>query len=183
MPRDSFPFNWSMIESGQIEQIASVIQVQRLATGADGSFLFQHVPGDVELELAYWGKRIPPARMDRLETLTAKERGNLEIKALAPARIAGKIDRKVFPEFSSIQLGGNSRFYQAKVAADGKSFTIDDLPPGAYEVQIYGPAVRQPNNPGAFETAVIGRRAVALDEGQQEMIELGPGELVQNDSP
>lgn len=183
MQRDEFPFNWSMIESGQIEQAPNVVQVRRLTTGTDGSFLFQNVPGDVELELAYWGKGVPAARMDQLEILSAKERANLEIKAQAPARLAGKIDRKVFPEFSSIQLSGNSRFYQAKVAADGKSFTIDDLPPGAYEIQIYRPAVRQPNNPGAFETPVIGRRAVTLDEGQQEMVELGSGDLAQNDSP
>jgi protocatechuate 3,4-dioxygenase beta subunit len=178
-PRDAFPFNWTMIESGQIEQIANVVQVQRLTTGADGSFIFQRVPGDVELELVYWGKSVPAARMDRLEALTAKDRANLEIKALAPARIAGTIDRKVFPKFSSIQLSGMHRFYEAQVTADGKSFTFDDLPPGVYEIQVYGPAVRLPNAPGGFTTPVIGRRATMVEEGREERIEMGAGNLVQ----
>jgi beta-lactamase regulating signal transducer with metallopeptidase domain/5-hydroxyisourate hydrolase-like protein (transthyretin family) len=180
--REGFPFNWQMIESGQIEQVANVVQVQRLTTGADGSFLFQRVPGDVELELVYWGKGIPPARMDHLESLSAKERTNLAIKALAPARIVGKIDRNAFPRFSSIQLSGMSRFYQAKVAADGKSFTIDDLPPGTYEIQIYGPGVRSANDPNAFQTPVTGRRAVTIAEGTEEKTEMGSGELVQGGS-
>lgn len=172
-----------MIESGQIEQEAGVVQFQRLTTGADGSFLFQRVPGDVELELVYWGKGIPPGRADRLDALSAKDLGNLEIGALAPARIAGTIDRKVFPEFNSIQLSGNSRFFQAKVAADGKSFTIDDLPPGTYEMQVYGPAVRVPNMPGAFQTPVVGRRAVMLAAGQEESIEMGTADLVKDSAP
>jgi hypothetical protein len=181
--RDAFPFNWEMIESGQIEQAANVIQVRRITTGADGSFVFQKVPGDLELELVYWGKGIPAARMDRLDASSAKDLANLEIKALAPARIAGKIDRKAFPEISSIQVRDNSRSYQAKVADDGKSFIIDDLPPGAYDVQVYGPAVRDPNIPGAVQTRLFGRRAVTLDEGKQETIELGNGDIVQNNSP
>jgi hypothetical protein len=154
-----------------------------MTTAADGGFVFQRVPGDVELELVYWGKGIPPARIDHVHTLSAKDRANLEIKALAPARIVATIDRNVFPRFSSIQLSGMSRFYQAKVAGDGKSFTIDDLPPGTYEVQVYGPAVRLPDNPGAFQTPLIGRRAVTIDEGKEEKIDMGAGELVQNDWP
>src|SRR5437016_9004271 len=95
---------------------------------ADGVFVFQRMPGDVELELVYWGKGVPPSRMDHLEMLSAKERAKLVIKALAPARIVGKIDANAFPRFNSIQLSGMSRFYQATVAADRKSFTLDDLP-------------------------------------------------------
>jgi hypothetical protein len=180
MQRDEFPFNWQMIESGQIEQVANVVQVQRLTTGADGSFAFQRVPGDVEIELVYWGKGIPPARIDHVETFSAKERANLVIKALAPARIAGKINRDAFPEFSSIQLSGMSRFYQAKIAADKKSFAFDDLPPGMYEVQVYGPAVRSPDNPNAFQTPVVGRRAVTIEEGKEESVDLGSRDQVRN---
>jgi RNA polymerase sigma factor (sigma-70 family) len=171
--RDSFPFNWDMIESGQVEQAAQVVQVQRLTTGADGAFVFQRVPGDVELELVYWGKGVPGARIDQIDALSAKDLGDMEIKALAPARIVGKLDRKVFPEFESISLSGSTRFYRATVAADGKGFTIDDLPPGKYEVQIYGPAMRVPNRPAAFETQVIGRRTVMIEVGQQATVEMG----------
>jgi beta-lactamase regulating signal transducer with metallopeptidase domain/uncharacterized GH25 family protein len=175
MQREDFPFNWQMIESGQIDQVANVLQVQRLTTGPDGSFVFARIPGDTEIELVYWGKGIPSARIDHLESLVAKERANLVIKAPASARITGTIDRKIFPEFSSIQLSGMSRFFQAKVAADKKTFVIDDLPAGDYEVQVYGPAVRV-NSPDAFQTPVVGRRPVSLVEGKEERISLGEGD-------
>jgi RNA polymerase sigma factor (sigma-70 family) len=176
--RTSFPFNWQMVESGQIEQVANVLQVRRLTTGADGIFEFQRVPGDVELELVYWGKGLPGTRIDHLDAFSAKDLANLEIMALAPARITGKIDRKVFPEVTSILLSGNDRFFRATIAGNGKTFTIDDLPPGTYEVQVYGPAVRDANNPGAFQTPVVGRLAVTLAEGQEQQVEIGNGELV-----
>jgi hypothetical protein len=42
--------------------------------------------------------------------------------------------------------------------------------------------MRLPKSPGAFQTTVIGRRAVSLGEGKQENIEIGRGELVPKDS-
>jgi RNA polymerase sigma factor (sigma-70 family) len=180
--RDAFPFNWQMIETGQIEQIANVLQFQHQTTAADGSFVFERVPGDAEIELAYWGKGIPPGRQDHLETLSAKERASLEIKTLAPARLVGTIDRKIFPEIGPIQLsasppGGSARFFEAKISADGKSFDVDDLPPGQYEVQIYSLSKRVPDNPGAFQQSVIARRSVTLKPGKIEKIELGKDDL------
>jgi len=66
------------------------------------------------------------------------------------------------------------------VRADGKRFTFDDLPPGSYEIHIYGPAVREPNNPGAFQTPVVGRRRITIGEGKEAEVEMGPAEAVQN---
>lgn len=181
-PRDAFPFNWQMIETGQIDQIANVLQFQRTTTAADGSFGFDRIPGDAEIELAYWGKGIPSGRQDHLETLSLKERASLEIKALAPARLTGTIDRKIFPEIGPIQLsastpGGSARFFEVKISADGKSFDVDDLPPGQYEVQIYSIAKRAPDNPGAFQQSVIATRPVTLKPGKIEKIELGKDDL------
>jgi protocatechuate 3,4-dioxygenase beta subunit len=181
--REAFPFNWQMIETGQINQMASVLQFQRQMTAADGSFVFKGVPGDVEIELVYWGKGIPDGRVDHLETLSEKERTDLVVKGLAPARITGTIDRKAFPKFSSIQLSGSSRFYQATLAADGKRFVFDNLPPGQYEVQVYGPSMRAEGRPGAIQQAVLARKAVSLGEGQEETVPLGEIERVKNESP
>src|SRR5439155_9491179 len=124
--RDEYPFYWQMIETGQIEQIANVLQFQRQTTAADGKFLFERVPDGAEIELVYWGKGVPDGRVDHLETLSAKERTDLTVKAPAAARITGTIDRKVFPEFSSIQFcfSASNKFYQAVVAMDGKSFAF-----------------------------------------------------------
>jgi len=56
-----------MIETGKIEQAAEVLQVQKLRSGADGSFAFGDIPAGTEIELVYWGKGIPPGRVDNLE--------------------------------------------------------------------------------------------------------------------
>jgi beta-lactamase regulating signal transducer with metallopeptidase domain/5-hydroxyisourate hydrolase-like protein (transthyretin family) len=171
--REDFPFNWQMIESGQVEQVANVLQVQRRTTAADGRFEFRGIPADAEIELVYWGKGIPGGREDHLERLPEKQRTDFLVQAQAPARVTGTIDRQAFPELSSIQLSGSARFFRAVLAPDGKSFVIDDVPPGRYEVQVYGPAVRVEGQPGAFQQAVIGRKTVTLEEGQQEKVMLG----------
>jgi beta-lactamase regulating signal transducer with metallopeptidase domain/protocatechuate 3,4-dioxygenase beta subunit len=181
--REDFPFNWQMIETGQIDQMPNVILWQKKTTAADGSFEFARVPKDIEAELVYWGKGVPPGRVDHLEKLTEKERGQLAIKAAAPARLTGAIDRKVFAEFSSIQLSGGSRFFQATVAGDGKSFTFDDLPAGRYEVQVYGPSERVEGSPGAFSTRVIGHKTITVEAGKEEKINLGAGEVVVERGP
>jgi hypothetical protein len=155
--------------------------VQRLATGADGSFTFSRIPGDAEIELFYWGKGISSGRVDHLEMLPAKERDNLQIKAIAPARIVGTIDPKVFGEFSSIyiiQSNGASRSFYPKIAADRKSFTFDDIPPGSYHLTIHGPQARVPDNPDAFQSQVVGRRSLTLTEGVEQKIELGGSDRV-----
>jgi beta-lactamase regulating signal transducer with metallopeptidase domain/protocatechuate 3,4-dioxygenase beta subunit len=180
--REEFPFNWTMIESGQIDQMPNIIQWQRKTTAADGSFEFQRVPRDIDTEIVYWGKGVPPGRMDHLEKLTDKERGRLEIKAAAPGRVAGTIDRKVFPELQSIQLSGVSQFFQATLAADGKSFSVDDLVAGRYEVQVYE-SQRIEGRPGAFQTRVIARKTITVEAGKEEKVSLGAGELVPAGGP
>jgi len=181
--RDAFPFNWQMIESGQVDQAPNVLQFQRLTTAADGAFVFPGVPGDAEIELVYWGKGIPPGRVDHLETLAAKDRANLEVKTEAPARVTGVIDRKIFPEFGSIQLssaaaGSGGHFFDAKISPDKKTFDIDDIPPGPYELQIYSLPIRLPDQPGAFQTRVIGKRSLTLKSGKVERVDLGKDDLV-----
>jgi RNA polymerase sigma factor (sigma-70 family) len=181
--RDAFPFNWQMIESGQIDQAPNVLQFQRLTTSTDGAFAFPGVPAEGELELIYWGKGIPPGRLDHLETLSAKDRANLEVKTEAPARVTGLIDRKIFPEFGSIQLssaaaGGAGHFFQATISPDKKTFDIDDIPPGPYELQVYSTPIRLPDQPGAFQTKVIGKRSLNLKSGKVERVDLGKDDAV-----
>jgi hypothetical protein len=69
-------------------------------------------------------------RVDHLEKMSTTELGKLEVKTLAPARITGTIDRKVFPEIGMIRLFSSNHDFPAKISADGKSFEIADLPPG-----------------------------------------------------
>ncbi len=174
--RDGYPFNWQMIETGQVEHAPNVLQVQRRTTGADGGFEFRRVAGDAEVELVYWGKGIPGNRMDHLETLSEKERTALVVKTLAPARVVGTIDRKAFPKFSSIELSGVGRFFHAVVSADGKNFTVGDLPPGNYELQVYSPYERVKEHPGSLSCTVLAAKSLKLADGREERVSVGEGD-------
>ncbi|HWY85690.1 MAG TPA: carboxypeptidase regulatory-like domain-containing protein [Gemmataceae bacterium] len=181
-PQNQNPYKWNMwnqIETGQIETLANVLQFRKLTTDADGSFVFAGIPADALIELAYWGKGFPAGRVDRLEKLSATERANLVVKALAPARITGTFDRKTYPEFSTIGLwdfSDISRSFTAKIADDGKTFAIDDLPPGTYDVRVYGPRISLPDRPGFSTVPMLGHRSVTLEEGKEFHISLGEAE-------
>jgi hypothetical protein len=180
--RDESPIDWRSIESDRTEQFPNVLQVRRLKTKADGSFLFERVPGDAAIELAYWAIGILRGRIDRIDAKTADERSGLIIKALAPARIVGVIDRKVFPQVHTIELmDASGRWLFARPAADGKSFHFDDLPPGQYDVRLSGPSVRSRTDPETFIAPLIGRRQVTLPEPGEVRIELGIGDKLPDD--
>jgi hypothetical protein len=103
---------------------------------------------------------------------------------LPPARLTGTIDRQAFPEIERIYLSGAARFWTPELSADGKSFTADDLPPGDYEVQIYGRSIRSPKNDNSFQSNVLGRHNVTIEEGKSVRVELGAADKVKlNERP
>jgi hypothetical protein len=177
-PRDESPFNWQTIESGQTIDAPNVLQVQSRTTAADGSFVFQRVPGDAEIELVYWAKGVPPGRLDHLEKLPEKQRTEILIKTPAPARISATIDRQVFPEIGSIMLSGVPQFYRATLSADGKSFVMDGLPAGSYVLAIYGLPARV-----ARREIALGHKSVTLDAGKEEKISFGEADRALEGSP
>lgn len=163
--REDYPFNWQMIESGQIEQAADVLQYQKQVTGPDGSFAFPRVPKNAEIELVYWGQGIADARVDHLEQRSEKDRANLVITAAAPVRITGTLDLKAFPDASDIQLSGRGRYYRGVRSDDKKTFTFSDVAAGSYELQVYGR--QEPVEvPGGFRVTVVARKPLVLQEGQ-----------------
>jgi beta-lactamase regulating signal transducer with metallopeptidase domain len=174
---------WELVESGQLAYRDNVLQFQRKTTAADGSFEFQRVPTDAETELAYWGRGVPHGRVEHLEQLADNERANLVIKAPASARVTGTIDRAVYPEISNIHVNGRSIFYRATVAADGKSFTVEDMLPGVYQIYVYGPSNRLPGKAGDFGPSSVGRLGVTLQEGQEAKVTLGVAERMGRRAP
>jgi beta-lactamase regulating signal transducer with metallopeptidase domain/5-hydroxyisourate hydrolase-like protein (transthyretin family) len=175
--RQDFPFNWQMIELGQLAHMPEIVQFRQAVSGPDGSFEFDRVPMDVEIELVYWGKGVAPSRLDHLEKLESSTREKLSIKVLDPATIKGTIDLKVFPELGEVMLSGAGKFFHSKLSADRTHFTIEDVPPGDYEVQLYGKAIRTPGSSG-FSTPVLGRQAVKVKAGEIREITLSKPDLV-----
>ncbi|VTR94212.1 regulatory protein blar1 : Probable regulatory protein blaR1 OS=Planctomyces maris DSM 8797 GN=PM8797T_09114 PE=4 SV=1: Peptidase_M56: CarboxypepD_reg: CarboxypepD_reg: CarboxypepD_reg: CarboxypepD_reg [Gemmata massiliana] len=175
-PRDSaFPFNWEMVETGQIGQVAEVLQFQRATTGPGGEFRFRGVPPGDELELVHWGGGTPPGRLRGLENRAAAERTALAVRTPAPASVRGTIDRAAYPDIGRVLLSGNDRFLTLKLAADGKSFSAEGLAAGQYEVQVYGTS-RRVGDRGASTSDVIARRPVTLIAGEATGADVGEAE-------
>ena len=173
--RTDFPFNWQMVaETGQVADADGVFRYLSGTTAADGTFEFRGVPPDAEVELVYWGQGVPGGRADRLDRLPAAGRTAVVVKALAPASVSGTIDRKAFPEIDHVLLSGGSRFHRATLSADGTTFTADDLPPGKYEVQVYGRYRRvEGAMPGMITNDVLARRPLTLTEGERGKVTIG----------
>ena len=171
MVRERPPYDWASIEAGRTENSPNVLKVPRQRTGADGSFTFRDVPADAEYELLYSGKGIPRGRMDHLEKLPENERLHLVVKALAPARLVGTIDRQAFPKLQavSVQSGdepGFDRNSRVPLSDDGKGFVASDLAPGRYTVVIRGVSSN------GFAQA-IARKSIKLESGKETKITLG----------
>jgi len=65
------------------------------------------------------------------------------------------------------------------VAADGKTFVIEDLPAGNFEIQVYGPSKRVEGQPNAVQNSVVGRRPVTLEEGSNVNVPLDEADRVE----
>ena len=166
---------WRAIETGQIEHARTVFQVVRKTTAADGTFTFPGLPADAELELAFWGKGFPRFRMANLQKLPESERGKLVAKALAPARMVGTIDRQAFPLIRGLSIVSEGNISRVTLADDGKSFAIEDLPQGHFDLQLMGPLKTMPGDPPGTGRAinVIGRKSGTLKEGEEAKVTLG----------
>ncbi len=161
--RAAFPFNWTMVaETGQVAEADGVLRYLSGVTAADGGFEFRGVPPDAEVELVYWGKGVPGGRADRLDRRPAAGRAALVVKALAPASVAGTIDRKAFPEIGDVLVSGGSRYHHATLSPDGSTFTAEDLAAGNWEVLVYSPTRRAEGRPGALTNEVLARRPLTL---------------------
>ena len=136
-PRTQYPFNWQMIQIGQIEGQAMVSQFLSASTNAKGRFKFEQVQPGAEILLAYWGDGISQSRVHSIEKLSAERRENMEIKTVAAGKVTGSIDREQRPIVSRISLSGGHSSHSAKVSFDGRKFEIKNVPPGTYELQVY----------------------------------------------
>ena len=164
-PRDGFPFNWTMIRSGQTRNEEPVLQFLVTATDPDGRFRFDKVRSARDIELVYWGEGVSQGRKAHLERLSAEELENLTITTETPGMVRGTIDRKAYPKISSLALSGHRAFLDVNLAAKGDSYEVRNVPAGRYELQLYVPSKRK-NEYGNFEDDVIRRGPIRVTSGQ-----------------
>src|SRR5690606_28747161 len=60
---DQFPFNWTMIRTGQLADQADAKQFLTAVTDTQGNFEFRDVLPAPDVELVYWGQGVSQTRL------------------------------------------------------------------------------------------------------------------------
>jgi beta-lactamase regulating signal transducer with metallopeptidase domain len=172
-----YPFGWQMIQNGGAQSVAGIRQLLSTTSGKDGEFSFEQVQPAAAMQIAYWGDGVSQGRLQELEKLPAGERERIKIVAVTPATVRGTIDRNALPEATAVSLG-SSRFdqdlasHEAHLSADDTTYEIRNVPPGKYELQVYGQRIRSQRTDG-FTYDVVQRHKIELKAGQTLMFDLG----------
>ncbi|MGH7139307.1 MAG: hypothetical protein ACREHD_26475, partial [Pirellulales bacterium] len=169
--RNDFPFNWAMIQTGQVATQNGVRRFLQAATGKDGLFHFERIPREVDTELVWWGKGVTPGRRPGLEKLGEREREAIEITLDPPARIAGRVDRTAFPGASQVVLHPTERgiidYANVMLTPDQETFELPGLPAGTYRVALLGPPSPAPREPGPISPPIDAVQ-VRLEPGEEK---------------
>jgi beta-lactamase regulating signal transducer with metallopeptidase domain len=171
IPRNEFPFNWQMVRMGQLRDAAQVKQFLTETSDPTGWFTFKNVLAGPDIEIAYWGSGVSQDRLRSLERIDEAGRQNLRIEITSTGTVMGKFDRKRFPEVDDVVLSGNGDFFYGRLNANDKTYRIENVPPGNYELQLY----RQVLVPGKRfrETEVLHREWVEVKSGETKVVDMG----------
>jgi protocatechuate 3,4-dioxygenase beta subunit len=172
---NEYPFNWQMIQSGQVESVEGVSQFMSTVSNKDGTFAFEKIRPAAVMEIAYWGEGVSQNRQAQLERLTPEERGELIIKSVSPGIVGGTIDRKALPDVTGLQLLASKStsfdYHRTSVTADQTKYEIRNVPPGQYELQVEGKPIRTVGD--SFTSNVLQRHAIEVHDGETITLDLG----------
>ncbi len=171
-------FQWGMLKSGQLSYQESTRSIDPARTAADGSFRFANVRGG-NMDLAYWGDRVPQTRVTNIEGMKPDEREKLELKIPALATLSGKINRKAFEPIDHLTLRSAADWHdeiELPIGKDQDHYEFKNLPPGEYKLFIAGQSIRDEGG-SAFYYPWIGRAVVEINEGENKSADLGYGEM------
>jgi hypothetical protein len=146
------PFDWSMIQEGQLEQVPECQQFLVGVTDTEGKFTFRDVRRAAYGQLAWWGKGIAPAR--EVIDLTGDRRREikLSLKATAAARLVVEIDPKELPNAAAVMVTYESDMHPANqiIRGDVTRVIFEDLPAGHVDVGV----VKAPDESGGVTIEV-----------------------------
>lgn len=171
-PRDRYPFNWEMIRLGQIKAVHLVLDFLAATTDAQGRFRFTEVRPGNDIEIAYWGDGVSQGRFEHIEQLSPQQQTNLTITATTPGVVHGTIDKKAYPEISEVLLSGNNDFFRGSLSPKGDSYEVRNVPPGSYELQVYGPYRPSGHIPDGITHDLLKRIRVTVKSGETLTVDI-----------
>jgi Carboxypeptidase regulatory-like domain len=170
----TFPFNWTMIQTGQLEQNDSCRQFLTTTTDADGRFRFSGVRVAFYAEVDYWGKGIAADRQPVHFPPDASKPMELRLHAQPGARLVVEIDRQVWPKAAQVHLSGRSSTFDYKMSSlrNGDSkLTFDDLPAGTFHLILEAPFTHLGG--GRLQTNVLTRATASVRAGETATVRFG----------
>jgi beta-lactamase regulating signal transducer with metallopeptidase domain/5-hydroxyisourate hydrolase-like protein (transthyretin family) len=173
--RVGVPFNWPMIQNGQLEQAAECQQYLAATTDKEGGFTFPNVRLAGYTELDFWGNQISPGR----ETVGIAEKSppvvNLRVRVLATARLIVEVDRTAWPDAGEVRLYPDDRNVvdgQSKtVQGEQHRFTFNGLPGGSFRVALLDRGHDLGNSSIRFKTLTT--QSVTLKQGETTTTRFG----------
>ena len=169
-----FPFNWTMITTGQLEQNESCRQFLTTSTDESGRFRFSGVRVAFYAEIDYWGTGIAPGREPIGFPPDASQAREFDFRAKAPARLVIEVDRQAWPKAAQISIFASQPTldYQIRNLRAGEStVTFDDLPPGTFQISLQNAGHNMGGNRLAIDT--LSRSQAILQSGKTVTVRFG----------
>ncbi|WP_428306126.1 carboxypeptidase regulatory-like domain-containing protein [Lacipirellula sp.] len=170
---DPFPFNWTMIRTGQLADQADAKQFLTAVTDAQGNFEFRDVLPARDVELVYWGPGVAQTRLGGAKSPFDATQQRTTFTATATGTVAGTIDPAAYPRLNDVAISGRDDIISGEISPDGKSYEIGNAPPGKYELQVY---IRKPIAPArqtdGYDIEVIHRQPVEVKSGETTTVNL-----------
>jgi hypothetical protein len=128
------------------------------------------------MEIAYWGEGVSKGRLERVGHLSNDERKHITIVVVTPGTLVGTIDRKALPDATTVmitpaQSTAHFDYQQVDLLADQTEYELRNVPPGKYELQVYGERIR--TGADGFTNKVIQRQTVEVGIGETVTLDLG----------
>ncbi|TWT85470.1 Regulatory protein BlaR1 [Posidoniimonas polymericola] len=174
--RDDFPFNWEMIESGGLAEYADCQQFLSATTDAKGEFVFEQVTRGNEMEIAYSGAGVARGRFAGVDKLTSDALTSIVVPVIEGGVVHAQVDPEAYPTADAVILMGKDGAYYPKHDGASRSYRADGLPPGEYEIQLYGRLPRNAASPSELETRVLERKKIRVRSGETTEVKFGPNQ-------
>ena len=155
----------------RIKKIQGLVAFLSFVSGADGSFHFDGVRTDKDIELVWWGEGISEGDKEHLEKLSAAERKAIRIESPTPGAIQGKVNRQVLPNLREISITGWDKvdFTDDSTKAD---YLIGNLRPGRYNLEVRVPATPT-GKTGRGPLKTIQSQMVTIEGGKTITVDIG----------